>query len=190
MKHPVKRGLRIILSVILALAVLAVYVPQPAIAQANCRTFHLVREDDTTPSISHTYGLKWIQIAEANGMRNYQKPDEGDRLCIPFTGDDTPRFQERPEDDNRAQFRVTISNKRITINLSDFRDEHVYRVKVRDATVSTHGWFTLDKIDVAEDDSQTERYAVPRELRNVVRLQVCLKDQRSNELLCRLAVNP
>lgn len=199
---------KLIFGLLMALALVAATFPQPAFAQAvTCRTYYIVKEGDTTPYIAHTFGLKWIQIAAANKLEKGEKPAVGARLCIPpedfkadTTGgtrntrdddDDRPSNRRRnvPESDPRAQISASASGGRIHITLARFEEDHEYRVKVRDASVGVGGWKTLGRITVDDDDRQTYSYDIPDELEDVLYLSVCLKDQRTDELICRVVLN-
>lgn len=180
-----------IFSLVLALAVLAALLPQPAQA-ATCRTYHLVRESDTTPFIAHTYGLKWHEIAGANDLKTGEKPEVGQILCIPTPEEETTgrKITVRPSTDRNAGIQVSVSGNRIILKLSSFSKEHMYRVKVRDVSLAAGGWSKLAVITIEKNKTRTFRYKVPEDLRDVPILNVCLKDMVTDELTCRTALNP
>lgn len=197
---------KLIFGLLMALTLVAATFPQPAYAQtATCRTYYFVKQGDTTPYIAHTFGLKWIQIAAANNLEKGEKPEVGSRLCIPFEDfeanvgrnkdkdDDEDRRSSRrrnvPESDPRATIQATASGGRIHLTLARFEEEHEYRVKVRDANVGVGGWETLGRITIDDDDRQTFSYDIPDKLEDVLYLNVCLKDQRTDELICRVVLN-
>jgi LysM repeat protein len=180
-----------VFSLLLALVLLAAFLPQPAQA-ATCRTYHLVRESDTTPFIAHTYGLKWHEIADANDLKTGVKPEVGQVLCIPTPEEETTgrKVTVRPSTDKNAGIQVSVSGNRIILKLSNFSKEHMYRVKVRDESLAVGGWSKLAVITIEKNKTRTFRYKVPEDLAGVSTLNVCLKDMVTDELTCRTALNP
>ena len=183
------------LSLLVAIALLMAFLPQPAQA-ATCVAYYVVQEGDTTPKIAHTYGLKWGVIADANDLNAGDKLVVGTRLCIPAEGDDdtsstgggTSTYL--PETDSKAKFSVYISNGKMHLSLSKFSINHVYLVKVRDAHVWIDGWEKLEKVKIKKKTTYNLVMNVPKDLRSTLYLSVCLKDQSSDELVCRTAINP
>ena len=184
----------LVLSIVLTMALLISMLPRSAQA-ATCVAYYVVREGDTTPKISHTYGLKWREIAKANDMNPVDKLVVGSRLCIPSGADSSPAAGGGtstflPETDQNAKFSVTISGGKIYLNLSKFSINHVYLVKVRDAQVGIGGWEKLEKVKIKKTTTYNLVLKVPKDLRNTLYLNVCLKDLSSDELVCRSAINP
>jgi LysM repeat protein len=182
-------------SLLAAIALLMAFFPQPVQA-ATCVAYYVVQEGDTTPKIAHTYGLKWGEIADANDLNAGDKLVVGTRLCIPpgdddkdsSTGGGTSTYL--PDTDSKAKFSVYISGGKMHLSLSKFSINHVYLVKVRDVQVGIDGWEKLEKIKVKKSTTYKLVINVPKDLRNTLFLSVCLKDQSSDELVCRTAINP
>ena len=185
----------------LTLALLAAILPQPVQAATTCRAYYTVKDGDTTPYISQTFNLKWRDIAKANGMDNYEKLTVGQRLCIPpesastkgetsttSTGNNTK--VRVPETDENAVVLVSITGRRIGLTTRKFSVNHTYLVKARDATTSIGGWYKIEVINVKKSTTQNFNFDVPKNLRTVPVLSVCLKDMYTDELICRQSVNP
>ncbi len=195
-KQPLRKAFllalaRFAIPAFLALAVLAAAWPQPVQAAVSCRAYYTVRVGDTTPRIAHTYHLKWREIATANGLKTTDRLTVGQQLCIPAEEETTTaKKSTTPATDKKARIVVSIAGKRISLSLSDFTQEHTYLVKVRDNRVGIGGWYKLKVVVVDEDTDLTLRFPVPEDLRRVLYLQVCLKDQFTNQLICRLNINP
>jgi spore germination protein YaaH len=196
-----RKDSRVWLSAIVLLALLVGLAPQPAQAAVQCATYYTVKEGDTTPYISHTFGFKWKDIAQANDMNPADKLEVGTRLCIPPLEESTKETTKTsgetgkthvayPEDNPNAQFTVSISGGRIFIYIAKFNEDHNYLVKARDAYEGSGGWEKLEYIQVEKNKTKSLSYNVPDELEGIPLLSVCLKDQTSDELLCRNAVNP
>jgi hypothetical protein len=189
----------ILLSALLVLTFLVVAPPRSAQA-ATCAAYYTVHEGDTTPYISHTFGFKWKDIAAANDMDPWEKLAVGQRLCIPPADKSTKNTSssseksgvkvKQPEDESNAKFLVNISSGRIYATLSKFSDEHVYLAKVREVYTGIGGWYNLDYITIKKKSNQSFSWAVPSDLRSTPVLSVCFKDQSTDELICRSAINP
>jgi LysM repeat protein len=186
----------LVLSFVMTIAILMAFLPQSAQA-ATCVAYYVVQEDDTTPKIAQTYGLKWGEIAKANDLDPSDKLVVGTRLCIPpgddddgspATGGGTSTFI--PDTDKNAKISVYISGGRIFLNLSKFSISHVYLVKVRDAQVGIGGWEKLEKVKIKKTTTYDLVLKVPKDLQDSLFLSVCLKDLSSDELICRNAINP
>ena len=183
-----------VLSIVVTIALLMAFLPQPAQA-ATCVAYYVVQEGDTTPYIAQTYGLKWGVIAEANDLDPGDKLVVGTRLCIPSGADSSPATGGGtstflPETDKNAKIAVTISGNKIFLNLSKFSINHTYLVKVRDAQIGIGGWEKLEKVKIKKTTTYNLVMNVPKDLRDTLYLNVCLKDMTSDELICRTALNP
>lgn len=185
----------------LTLALLAGILPQPVQAATTCRAYYTVKDGDTTPYISHTFNLKWRDIAKANDMDPGDKLTVGDRLCIPpesaSTKDESSSTTSGnktkvrvPETDDNAVVLVSISGGRIGLTTRRFSVNHTYLVKARDATLSIDGWYKIEVIRIKKTTTQNFNFNVPKDLRSIPVLSVCLKDMYSDELVCRQSVNP
>lgn len=192
---------KLALGATLVLAMLAAFLPQSALAATSCASYYTVASGDTTPYISQRFGFKWKDIAKANDMTPEDKPSAGQVLCIPplskstkdsstSSGSNTGVKVTQPEDESSAVFSVSISGHRVYTTLSNFNDDHVYLVKVRDSKTGIDGWYNLGRIKIISDSSQSFSFQVPNDLRGTLYLSVCFKDQTTNELVCRHAINP
>jgi LysM repeat protein len=196
-----KRAQKTVISLGLCLALLAAIIPQSAQAASTCRAYYTVKKGDTTPYISQTYNLKWRDIAGVNDMDPGDKLTVGQVLCIPpesastkdestttTTGNKTK--VRVPETDQNAVVLVSISGKRIGITTRRFSEKHTYLVKARDATTSIGGWYKIQVINVKVTTTQNFNYDLPKDLRSITTINVCLKDMYTDELICRAAINP
>jgi LysM repeat protein len=192
---------KLAISATLVLAMLAAFLPQTALAATTCESYYTVESGDTTPYISQRFGFKWRDIAKANDMTPEDKPSVGQVLCIPplskssressTSGSTTTGVKvSQPDDESRAVFSVSITGRRIFTTLSNFNNDHVYLAKVRDAKIGIDGWYNLGRMSIVSDSSQSFSFPVPTDLRNTLNLSVCFKDQTTNELVCRKALNP
>jgi LysM repeat protein len=205
MKHKpifqlLQRAHKMAISAGLSLALLAAILPQPVQA-ATCRAYYTVQKGDTTPYISHTFNLKWRDIAGVNDMDPGDKLTVGQRLCIPPESASTKEESSTtssgnktkvrvPETDSKAVVLVSISGGRIGLTTKSFSVNHTYLVKTRDATTNVGGWYKIEVINVKKSKTQNFNFNVPKDLRSTTTLSVCLKDIYTDELICRQSINP
>lgn len=193
MKTPVQYGIRMLISALLALAVLAASVPQPA-AAATCATYYTVQEGDTTVKIAKSHGVKWREIAIANKIKYpYDDFEVGQQLCIPpksTSSSNSSSSSNTNENTNtvKAQVSVSISGNRLVITVSKLVKKSVFYVKVREASVGVGGWEKVGTLKAPKTDAKTISLTLPDEFRNDTYLNVCLKDMTTDELICRSAV--
>lgn len=180
----------LLLSTLLILVVLVSAIPHKVLATKACETYYTVREGDTTPYIAHTHYLKWREIAEANGMKTSDRIMVGQQLCIPAS-DIIPSGKplSAPTSDRYGTMTASIFAGRLSLSLSRFYQDHVYLVKVRDPAVGIGGWSKLGYIRIKDTTSASTVFEIPQSYRHLPQLWVCLKDQGTNELICRTVLN-
>lgn len=171
------------LAIALALAVAAL--PTPVQAAGVCLSYYTVQAGDTTPKIAHTYGLKWREIAEANDMTSPYKIKTGDVLCIPAEGANANSSSAVTS--LSGSYAVSVVNSLISVKIRAGKDDdkEIYVIKVRDGTASIGGWYKLDSVKIPKNDTITNYYSVPKELRNSLYLQVCIKNMVTDDLTCK-----
>lgn len=182
------RGLKaihlLLVAALLAATLPAAALPQPALA-ATCGAYHIVKEGDTTSKIAQTYGLRWREIAEANDMEYPYKLKVGQRLCIPI--------ESRADTiaDNAREIKMTASvvGNTVRVSVSGLAKKQAYYVKVRDATLSVGGWDKLGVMRAKKTETTSASFSLPRDLRQTLYLQVCLKNGTNDELACRTVVH-
>jgi len=181
---------KIVISLFLTLAFLAAALPQPAqAATVTCETYHFVREGQTKPYISHTYNVRWKAIASANHMDTNEKPEVGQKLCIPPVSSKNSNKTVVPKSDKSANLVVNISSGKIYLTLSGFSENHTYLGKVRGLNGGAGGWYRLGYFDVKKNRTQYFSYYLPNALKSDSYVNVCIKDQSTDELVCRIVKN-
>ena len=178
---------RLSVALVLMLTLFLAAIPQPAQA-ATCRTYHYVREGDTTVKIAKTYGLKWRLIADANDLEYPYDLDEGDRLCIPFKDDDDDK-----DDEDATEFRYSViaTHNAISITVSGLNvKKAVFNVRVRNASTGVGGWVKLGRLKAEKKKTTKMVFSVPAEFRSTLYLSVCLKNMTTDELTCKTVIHP
>lgn len=175
----------ILVSLILMLSIMA----QPEAAYAErCSTYHWVQLGQTTAYIAHTYGFKWREIAEYNGLNVQDELEPGTRLCIPPV--DKTEKPKLPKSEPAAQISVFVNGDRVYITVDDYGEAHEYRVKARSTKAGVGGWHNLGMMIVLEKAAQNYIFDLPGALRDLPTVNICLKDLVNNELICRRAKIP
>jgi LysM repeat protein len=187
MKKIKKPVFNIFLAIVVAVTALAVALPQPAQAAA-CDSYYFVRAGDTTVSIAQHFDMKWGVIAKANKLKYPYDLEVGQRLCIPpkDTDDD-----DEDEDETKFKYTATATRSAITITVSGLSTKKaVFNVRARNATGSVGGWVLLGRIKVKKGSTTKVIYTIPTELRNLLYIQVCLKNVTTDTLTCKTVVHP
>lgn len=171
-------------SLILVFILMLLIFSSPDTVQAgSCRTYHWVKEGETTAYIAKTYGFKWREIAEANDLDLFIRPEVGTRLCIP------PEKQVKkpvlPKKEQKARIDMFINGDRVYITVERYSRSHTYRVKARSLRLGAGGWFNLGYMETPEQMTQSFVFVIPSELRSLTTVSICLKDLQSDELICR-----
>lgn len=176
-----KRMIRI--GVIAVFALVSILAPlafaAPAQAAVVCRAYHTVVEGDRTPTIAHTYGLRWREIAKANNLEDMEKLIVGTVLCIP--SDDAITNQNKPK---TTLIAYTV-NHRLTLTASGGDHKYVYIVKVRDLTSGVGSWEKIGRLKVNKKSTATASFTIPDKFKSAIYLEVCLKNQTTDEKICR-----
>jgi hypothetical protein len=186
--HFVKTGF----ALLLALALVASSFPTYVLAATKCVAYYTVKEGDTTPKISKTFGLKWREIANANDLELAWKPVPGTYLCIPAEGSTTGGTSgsglsttTSVPSDSKASFSAQAAGNKITITGAGFKNKQVFNVKVRDADRNAGGWVKVGLFKIPKNTTKTQSYPLPDELRDDLYLYICLKNASTDELICR-----
>ena len=188
--------LKIAFALTIALALAVGAFPQIAQAAVKCVAYYTVQEGDTTPKISHTFGLKWREIADANKLDRAWKPVEGTYLCIPEGGSSKTSSKSSGlsttttvPSDNKASFSAQVGGRKVTVNLSNFTKKQVFFVKVRDANQNVGGWTKVGTFRLPKNTTGSKTYQLPDSLRNKLYIDVCIKNASTDELICRTVLN-
>lgn len=171
-----KTKLAALLSLLLALSVLAATLPQPAVAQSlPCADTYRVKAGDNINRIARKYKLPVARLAAANGLTEPYDLTTGQQLCIP----------ERLETNPDIVFTATITATGVGIDATNLRKQVLYYVRVREDDTQK-----LQKIGSVRSDNTgviDERVQLPKSLQNKQFLTVCLKNAFTDTVLCTRA---
>lgn len=188
--------LKLAVASFIVLALVAAALPHAALAATTCSSYYTVVEGDTTPKISHTFGYKWRDIADANDLDRAWKPVAGTQLCLP-AGSTKVKSSSKAgvttdtsvPSDSKASFSAQVNRKQVTITASDFTKKQVFFVKIRDANERTGGWTKIGNFKIPKNSAKTQTYQLPQGFRDTAYIDVCLKNASTDELICRTVLN-
>lgn len=186
-----RRSRLAILTVIftLCLGLVMASFPQPALA-ATCVSYYTVQAGDTTQKIAKNHGLKWSQIAIANGLKQPYRLEVDQSLCIPPQDSPAERSQAGTTAvTKQTKLTVLLTNDLLEVTLGGLSRKGVYTVKVRDSDVSVGGWYKLANLKIDRKETVTAVYRLPREVSDAPWISVCLKNGTTDELICQTVVN-
>jgi hypothetical protein len=90
-----------------------------------------------------------------------------------------------------GKFSSRIANGVLYVYTSQFNKALPYRVRVKDAAKSQPKFFNLVKfVTLKNKDQLTTRLSLPQALRHVLWIDVCLKNQLNDKVVCRKVFNP
>lgn len=179
MKNAVTILRTLVLCLILLAPVLAAFAPQPALA-AGCVETYIVRKGDTTMSIAQSYGIKWGVIAAENRMKPDYKLEAGMELCIPEKRTAASRAAA-----SRGKIVVTVIHNRVYVKASDFRNDGIYYVRVRDGEVKSGGWERIGRMKIEARQLEFGYFPLPVKLKNAETITLCLKNATTDAVICQ-----
>lgn len=177
-----KLGMALV-SLTLVLSFLAVSLPQPVKAATDavsCDTYYTVKSGDTIRTIAQAYGLKWRDLASANNLNYPYKVKVGQKLCIPASED--------TETEN-LKLTVTVRGSNVTVKASSSKFRYKYTIKVRAGDTGVGGWYKVGSLTVPKKSSVTVVYTLPKDLKTVSPITVCLKNVTTDNLICRTVIH-
>ena len=92
--------------------------------------------------------------------------------------------------DPNAVFSTYVKNNRVYINLSAPKEDVKFRVRVKDASKSFPKWYDLGFLTADKKEARQVNYTLPKALKKVLHIDVCLKNQNTNRLTCQRLFNP
>jgi hypothetical protein len=101
--------------------------------------------------------------------------------------------EDEDEDEASADagtFKVTRDGDYVTIKTTAFPTKTAYFVKAAKKTAGSPTWYMLGDLKTKSSSSKSYTYKLPKQLRDVDDLNVCLKNSVTNKLSCVLNLNP
>lgn len=182
-----RRRMIALMGTFILIALVAAALPQAAHAASKCVAYYTVKEGDTTPSIAHTFGMKWGDIALANNLTYPWKLKPGQRLCIP-SEDNVKTLKDKQEKPSKGSINAYNRGNFIVVSASSYPKKSAFYVKVRDITQSAGKWYKLGSFKAPKKSTVTKLFALPKDLRSSIWLQICTKEATTNKSNCQTVI--
>jgi hypothetical protein len=109
----------------------------------------------------------------------------GQRLCIPDP-DSLESIKGKPR---KGKVSVASRGNFIIVTAINFPKKGASYVKVRDGNANVGGWFKLGSMKVPKVSTTTKYFALPKELKGSIWMEVCLKDGTTNKKICQMVLH-
>ena len=83
----------------------------------------------------------------------------------------------------------TVAGDRIFVDASNFDQKSFVKVRVRNPDRIAGGWFVVGTLRIPAKRSVRGVFDLPKELEHLLYVNVCLKDQTTDETYCDIVVN-
>ena len=97
--------------------------------------------------------------------------------------------QAAPKTDPKLTFSARIDKGKVYITISPYHEKAKFQVKLRDA-VTAKKWTNAGTIRLAKNTQQSFVHQLPKALAKQLYIQVCLKNQKTDKLNCKIVLNP
>jgi len=178
------------LVILLVLALMAVYLPQPARA-ATCAKAYTIKSGDTLSKIAFDYGVTVEAIAAENNLKSPYLLVIGQALCLPSSassGTSTSTSTTGTSTSTQKNLITIVDfSKRIVLELSNFPKKTVYYVKVNDAGRRNYTWYRLGTLKTNSSGAAQVSFKMPDKMRNKSTIAVCLKNAINDAVYCTRA---
>jgi len=183
-----QRTIMIVLSALIVVSFSAAAFVQPA-AAVTCKFRHKVEAGETVSSIAALYGISWLDIVEANNLKEPYTLQIDQRLCIPSGSQPSEGGDGEDGDSGGPSLDALIGLRSILVEVNGIAKNTVVNLRVGNKPSShllTIGRFKTDKnghykgyFSLPSHDYIQTRYA-----------QVCIKNVWTDEVACEIFSNP
>lgn len=175
------------LLLVLALIAAALPLSGTVFAQQNCARSHTVQSGETLSGIALKYDTTVLDLAKLNNLTEPYTLMVNQVLCLPgaaaTTATPTGSSSSSSKDKDAVSFTVTDNGKKIVLNLDSTSTRNIFFVRVSERGFGTQ-WYKVGLIKTNKDRAEVRQFRLPSELVDED-LSVCLKNVRSDKLVCR-----
>lgn len=176
----------VILFVLMAL--LSAMPRQVLAADYICARYHTVKTGDTLYALAVTYKVDFTDLVAANSLKDPFVIFIDQQLCIPAS---TSAVATTTPVGTTVAKGVTISvahtEKGFTIRGAGLPKRANYIVKIDDASEVGLVYTILGKVATKNGTTFQNTFILPKELRGITMMSICLKNQMTDELTCVLS---
>jgi murein DD-endopeptidase MepM/ murein hydrolase activator NlpD len=169
--HPhLRRATLFVVALSLALSGLAL-AASPALA-ADCRAYHTVKSGETLYRIGLKYNLTWDKIAAANNLKDGNKIQAGQVLCIPASSGGK---QPTPAPIPTFSISAVVKDQTVTISAKDFPANSKFDVRMGAYGTRGVNGALVTTIDSGKGGAFAQTFTLPAGLRGADRLALRLE---------------
>jgi hypothetical protein len=172
----------VLLSVVLALALLVSALPQTPAAAANCKFKHTVEAGDTINYLANLYSVGWEQIAKANDLLPPYTITVGMVLCIPAGTEPANTTTEKAKKGKEPTLDVVPQMSHVFVSVENFAPKTSYFVRIFPRTNSVSyriGVFTTNK-----EGDFADWFKIPGFMPRSTTMGVCVKNAWTDAVSC------
>lgn len=179
-----------VVSLALLIALALGSLPIHARAAVACGKFHTVVAGDTLSSIAFQYGKTYLEIAEANDLKEPYMLSIGMKLCIPGKVTTSTSTSETTSSGTDYAIEISRSGTRMTFTVSGFPAKANYWVNVGPAKQRSIDWTRLGKLRTNKDGKAVYFYRFPDNMHDEPYVFVCMKNMVNDKLICKRVPHP
>lgn len=181
---------RLFASLILALAVFASVLPQPALAApaaVDCAKNYTVASGDTLSKIAYNNNVSVTDLAAANNLKDPFVLQVGQVICIPGTATTTTTSGSSSTASTSKGPTITAATEstRITINVTNFPSKTSYFVKIKDSFPRVYDWRRLGRVRTNKAGTTQATFQMPKPMRMLDSVSICLKNVLTDDVICK-----
>lgn len=196
--HKPGRGMHLAIagfSTLLVIAILAAMLPAaPVSAQSNCSKTHSVVSGETLSSIAAKYNISYLDLAQANDLKDPYTLYIGQSLCIPGTAAATATSGSSSSSSTSTasasnskdpNFVIDIEGKFLTVSTGNFPTQSSFFVRASEDRFPNMKWDKLGSIRTKKSGDVVRTFLLPRDLRDSSLLTICVKNATTDDVLCK-----
>jgi len=172
----------VLLSVVLALALLVSALPQGPAAAQNCKVKHTVEAGDTIQYLANLYSVGWEEIVNANDLLPPYTITVGQVLCIPGASNPASKSTEKAKKGKEPTLDVVPQISHVYVSVENFAPKTSYFVRIfpRNYNVSYRiGVFTTNK-----EGDFADWFKIPGFVPRNANMGVCVKNAWTDAVSC------
>lgn len=183
----IQRTIMIVLSALIVMSFSAAVFVQPA-AAVTCKFRHKVEAGETVSSIAALYGISWLDIVEANNLKQPYTLQIDQRLCIPSGSQPSDNGDAEDGDTGGPSLEAFLGLRSILVEVNGIAKNTVVNLRVGNypsSNMITIGSFKTDKNGHYKGYFSLPSYNYLQS-RNVL---VCIKNVWTDEIACDIFPN-
>jgi LysM repeat protein len=180
-------------NVLVALAFLVAVLPSgTALAAQTCAKNYTVVAGDTVSKIAADNNITVQELAAANNLKDPYPLTIGQQLCIPGTATTTTTSSSSTSTSTSKEpaIKVTWEGDFVTVATANFPTKSSFYVKAGKDKVKDNVWTKIGRMQTKKVGAVETTIKLPKNFRTARALTVCVKNARTDAVLCQYVTNP